>query len=218
MRIEPANASHARAIAAIYDAAASTTPTTFDLEGHPPHWWAQAIAEGEHPFLVARLEGEVVGFARAGLHKAKPAYSTTCETSVYVAQAARGQGAGRALYEALLAGLDAAPGLLLAVAGITLPNPPSIALHESFGFSHVGTFHNVGLKFDERWDVAWYERPLGLCSTCIHQRLIRSGRGSAFSMCLRHKTDPAYPKYPRLPVTACAGHEPQCEGGLSSTR
>ena len=58
----------------------------------------------------------------------------------------------------------------------------------------------------------------GLCANCIHQRLIRSGRGSTFSMCLRHKTDPAYPKYPRLPVTACAGHEPQCEGGLSSTR
>jgi hypothetical protein len=49
--------------------------------------------------------------------------------------------------------------------------------------------------------------PIGLCSSCRHQKLIRSGRGSEFSMCLRHRTDPAYPKYPRLPVTRCAGHE-----------
>jgi phosphinothricin acetyltransferase len=219
MRIERASAIHAPAIGAIYDAAARATPATFDLEGHPPQWWAQAIAAEAYPVLVAIGDGgDVVGFARASEHKVKPAYGTTCETSVYVAEHARGEGVGRALYGVLLDQLDAAAGLLLAVAGITLPNPPSIALHESCGFSHVGTFHNVGLKFDERWDVAWYERPLGLCSTCIHQRLIRSGRGSAFSMCLRHKTDPAYPKYPRLPVTACAGHEPQCEGGLSSTR
>jgi hypothetical protein len=51
-------------------------------------------------------------------------------------------------------------------------------------------------------------QPTGLCATCIHQKIIRSGRGSTVSMCLRHKTDLAYPKYPRLPVTACAGHEP----------
>jgi hypothetical protein len=58
--------------------------------------------------------------------------------------------------------------------------------------------------------------PVGLCATCVHQKIIRSGRGSTFSMCQRHKTDPAYPKYPRLPVTACAGHEPHLGG--SSTR
>ena len=49
--------------------------------------------------------------------------------------------------------------------------------------------------------------PAGLCDSCRHQKLIRTGRGSEFSMCLRHRTDPAYPKYPRLPVTACPGHE-----------
>ena len=48
----------------------------------------------------------------------------------------------------------------------------------------------------------------GLCASCRHQKLIRSGRGSVFSMCLRARTDPAYPKYPPLPVTACRGHEP----------
>ena len=208
MRIEPATADHAPAIAAIYDAAARETPATFDLEGHAPSWWATAVTDAAYPFVVAIADGAVLGFARAGQHKVKPAYATTCETSVYVAADARGRGVGRALYDVLLNELDATAALLLAVAGITLPNAASIALHEACGFSLVGTFHNVGVKLDRRWDVAWYERPLGLCATCAHQKLVRSGRGSTFSMCLRHRTDPAFPKYPRLPVRTCAGHEP----------
>jgi phosphinothricin acetyltransferase len=208
MRIEPATAAHAPAIAAIYDAAARATPATFDLEGHAPEWWAQVLDDDAYPFFVAVADGAVLGFARAAQHKVKPAYSTTCETSVYVTEQARGRGVGRALYDVLLSELDATAARLLAVAGITLPNPASVALHEACGFTEVGTFHNVGVKLDQRWDVAWYERPLGLCSTCAHQKLIQSGRGSTFSMCLRHRTDPAFPKYPRLPVRTCAGHEP----------
>jgi hypothetical protein len=47
----------------------------------------------------------------------------------------------------------------------------------------------------------------GLCDTCEHQKLVRTGRGSVFSMCLRHRTEPErYPKYPRLPVRRCAGY------------
>ena len=57
--------------------------------------------------------------------------------------------------------------------------------------------------------------PAGLCDSCRHQKLIRSGRGSVFSMCLRSRSDPAYPKYPRIPVGACAGHEPR-PGGLAA--
>jgi hypothetical protein len=47
----------------------------------------------------------------------------------------------------------------------------------------------------------------GLCDTCRHQRLVRTGRGSVFTMCLKARDDPAFPKYPRVPVTACAGYE-----------
>jgi hypothetical protein len=47
----------------------------------------------------------------------------------------------------------------------------------------------------------------GLCDTCRHQKVIRTTRGSTFSLCERSKADPAFPKYPRLPVTRCAGHE-----------
>ena len=49
----------------------------------------------------------------------------------------------------------------------------------------------------------------GLCDSCVHQRLVRNTRGSTFSLCERSRTDPAFPRYPRLPVAECRGHEPR---------
>jgi hypothetical protein len=48
----------------------------------------------------------------------------------------------------------------------------------------------------------------GLCDSCVHQQLVPNTRGSVFSLCLRSREDPAYPRYPRLPVLRCAGYEP----------
>jgi hypothetical protein len=50
--------------------------------------------------------------------------------------------------------------------------------------------------------------PAGLCDRCAHQQLVRTTRGSVFSLCQRSRTDPEhYPRYPRLPVLRCAGFE-----------
>jgi hypothetical protein len=54
--------------------------------------------------------------------------------------------------------------------------------------------------------------PAGLCDTCAHQRVIRNTRGSSFSLCERSRTDPAYPRYPRLPVVECPGWEQRPPG------
>ena len=54
--------------------------------------------------------------------------------------------------------------------------------------------------------------PSGLCDSCAHQRLISNTRGSRFSLCLRSRSDPAYPRYPRLPVLECAGYERRAAG------
>jgi hypothetical protein len=51
--------------------------------------------------------------------------------------------------------------------------------------------------------------PHGLCDGCTWQKLIRNTRGSVFSLCLRSRTDPAYPRYPRVPVASCPGFEPR---------
>jgi hypothetical protein len=53
----------------------------------------------------------------------------------------------------------------------------------------------------------------GLCDTCRHQRIVRNTRGSQFSLCERSRTDPRFPRYPRLPVTRCEGYE---EGGTDA--
>jgi hypothetical protein len=47
----------------------------------------------------------------------------------------------------------------------------------------------------------------GLCDSCVHQQLVPNTRGSVFSLCLRSRSDPGYPRYPRIPVLACPGHE-----------
>jgi hypothetical protein len=57
----------------------------------------------------------------------------------------------------------------------------------------------------------------GLCDHCIHQRIVRTTRGSVFSLCERSRTDPSYPRYPRLPMLACRGYE-QATAKESSSR
>jgi phosphinothricin acetyltransferase len=156
---------HVPGIAAIYAHEAATSAATFDLEGPPEDAWLAMLDEVDAAtgklFLVALdpETDEVLGYAKSGTHRSRPAYDTTCETSVYVANAAQGRGVGGALYDELLARLEATP-LKLAVAGMTEPNAASRRLHESRGFTFVGTFHGIGTKFGKGWDVSWFERPL----------------------------------------------------------
>jgi hypothetical protein len=58
----------------------------------------------------------------------------------------------------------------------------------------------------------------GLCDSCRHQRVVSTTRGSRFSLCERSRSDPNYPRYPRLPVVECAGHEPRPEGEKQAGR
>jgi phosphinothricin acetyltransferase len=140
------------------------TPITFDLEPFSVEqrraWFDGFAATGRRRLLVAVDTGAVVAFAGSSQFRAKAAYDTTVETTVYCAPGATGRGIGAALYAALF---DALRGedIRLAVAGITVPNEASIALHERFGFAPVGLMHGVGRKFGKMWDVAWYERRIG---------------------------------------------------------
>ena len=165
LTVVDAREEHLEAIASIYAVAARDTPATFDFEGHPVAWWRAALAAGDpatgHLLLVALDDaGAVAGYAKSGRFRDKPAYDSTREVSVYVAEAARGRGVGNALYGELLARLDAS-GLRLAVGGVTEPNPASTRLHLAHGFTLVGTFVGVGTKFGRLWDVTWYQRALG---------------------------------------------------------
>ncbi|MBW3661160.1 MAG: hypothetical protein KY397_05950 [Gemmatimonadetes bacterium] len=52
----------------------------------------------------------------------------------------------------------------------------------------------------------------GLCGRCAHARLVETPKGSRFLLCGRSRTDPTFPRYPRLPVETCRGFEPKRGG------
>lgn len=139
------------------------TAITFDLEPFTVEqrrpWLEKYKTEGPYRMLVAELDGNVVGWVSSGQFRPRRAYDRTVETTVYIAPEATGRGIGRMLYAALfdaLAGED----VHRAIAGITLPNPASVAIHESFGFKRVGVMTECGYKFGKYHDVAWYEKAL----------------------------------------------------------
>lgn len=147
--------------AAIYDDQVRTGISTFDLEPPPESYWQhhlESTEPGDH-FLVAEDDGDVLGFAYATAYRPRPAYRLTRETSVYLAEQARGRGLGRRMYGDLLARLRA-DGTHMAVALVALPNPASVALHLACGFEHLGTMREVGRKFDRWIDTAWYQLAL----------------------------------------------------------
>lgn len=131
-------------------------PTAADMAARR----AEVLARGL-PWLVAEREGAVLGFAYANWFKPRPAFRFSAEDSVYVADAARGQGVGRALLAQLVVQAQAA-GVrkLLAVVGDSA-NAGSIALHRSQGFSEAGVLRSVGWKFGAWRDIVLMEKALG---------------------------------------------------------
>lgn len=113
-----------------------------------------------HPWIVAERDGLVVGYAYAGPHRTRPAYRWAAEVSVYVDAACQRQGVGRSLYEELLV-LLRRQRLHVALAGISLPNPASVALHEAVGFTPVGVFRDIGWKAGAWRSVGWWQLILG---------------------------------------------------------
>lgn len=107
------------------------------------------------PWLVAEADGAVIGYAYAGPHQVRPGYRWSVNVSVYVAQGRHGGGIGRALYAELLSILRR-QGIVNAYAGIALPNPASVRLHEAIGMQRIAVYERVGFKLDAWHDVAWY--------------------------------------------------------------
>jgi phosphinothricin acetyltransferase len=147
--------------AAIYAPSVESAPTSFEEQAPDAAGMAARIAEytATHPWVVAEDGGEVVGYAYSCPYQWRPAYRWTATVSVYVAADRVGAGIGRALYEELLARLRR-QGFRMAVAGITLPNPASVALHERLGFAQTGVNRAVGWKLGAWRDVGWYQLEL----------------------------------------------------------
>jgi phosphinothricin acetyltransferase len=143
--------------AAIY--APFVRDTAVSFEESPPDAATMAARietiSRSYPWLVAD-DGEVAGYTYASQHRVRPGYRWAVDVTVYVAERCRGQGVGRRLYEGLLA-LLAHQGLRSACAGVTLPNPASVALHRAVGFELVGVYRQIGWKAGAWRDVGWWQ-------------------------------------------------------------
>ncbi len=155
LTIRDALAEDAGACASIYRPYVCDTAITFENEPPTVPEMARRIeaAVGSHAWLVAEIDDQVIGYAYGGPFAARAAYRWSCEVSVYLETGRRRNGAGRALYEALLPRLSRR-GYRVAVAKMTLPNEASMGLHAAFGFQPVGVHRRIGWKHGAWHDVA----------------------------------------------------------------
>jgi phosphinothricin acetyltransferase len=162
--IRPADRADVAAITRIYAHAVLTGTATFEIEAPDEAEMARrhgALADGGYPYVVAEAGEGVVGYAYAGPYRTRPAYYWSVEDSIYVAPDAHRRGIGRALLARLIEDADARGfRQMIAVIGDSA-HTPSIALHEAFGFRHVGTFEAVGFKFGRWLDSVLMQKALG---------------------------------------------------------
>jgi L-amino acid N-acyltransferase YncA len=160
-RIRLADSADAEGILAIYAPIVRETIISFEVE---PPMVNEMRGRVEAtltvlPWLVAESEAGIDGYAYASRHRERAAYQWSVDVSAYVAEAARRRGVARSLYTPLL-GILGDLGYYSAFAGIALPNPASVALHESLGFHQIGIYRKVGYKLGAWHDVGWWQREL----------------------------------------------------------
>jgi phosphinothricin acetyltransferase len=166
--IRPSRENDIPSISSIYAHHVLHGTGTFEIAPPTPEDMAQRRAEVLDrglPYLVAEVDGIVVGFAYCNWFKPRPAYRFSAEDSVYLDVQAHRRGIGRAQLAELAAAAErAGVRKLIAVIGDSR-NTGSVALHRSVGFEHVGTLTACGWKFDQWLDVVMMQRALGTGST-----------------------------------------------------
>lgn len=151
----------ADAVAEIYRPSVETGLASFEEVAPDARAMADRIRDtlATLPWLVAEIGGEIAGYAYAAPHHSRPGYRWSVNVSVYVRDGFGGRGIGRRLYEELFATLRR-QGIVNVYAGITQPNPASVALHRAMGMTPVAVYRGIGYKHGAWHDVAWYERRL----------------------------------------------------------
>lgn len=162
VEVRSAKVADAPAVAAIYAHHVRHGTASFDTV--PPtvqDWEAKisAILAKGWPFLVADASGVVAGYAYASQFRDRPAYSHTCEDSIYVSAEYLGQGVGSTLISALV-GTAKSCGFEQMIAVIGGAEPASVALHAKAGFVEAGRMRGVGRKFGKVLDTLYMQRDL----------------------------------------------------------
>lgn len=159
--IRMAEEDDAEGVREIYAPVVRETAISFELE--PPSLEEMRerirLLRSRLPWIVCAEGPEVCGYAYADRFRTRAAYQWSAEVTVYVSTAWRRRGVGQALYTSLLEALRLL-GYRSAFAGIALPNPPSVALHEALGFRLAGIFRAAGFKLGRWHDVGWWQLEL----------------------------------------------------------
>jgi len=163
-RLRRAHAGDADAVTAIYAPIVRDTSISFEVDPPGADEMRRRIelTGAVTPWLACEMPTGFAGYAYATRHRDRAAYRFSVDVSVYVHEGCRGRGVGAGLYHALLEILRV-QGFHRAYAGITLPNPASVRLHESVGFAVVGVYREVGYKCGTWHDVGWWECVLAAC-------------------------------------------------------
>ena len=161
--IRKARESDLFALTKLYNYYIENTAITFDIEPYTleqrREWFRHYNHSSRYLLCVAEQDHEILGYASTSLFNPKAAFQTSVETSIYLHPRKTGKGVGTCLYTQLFNELKQAD-VHRAYAGITYPNPVSIAFHQKFGFKEAGIFHQVGRKFGKYHDVYWLEKKL----------------------------------------------------------
>ncbi len=170
IRIRRATTADAEALLAIYAPYVEQTAITFEYEVPTVEEFNGRIAQisAKHPYLVAEdEEGRILGYSYAGAFHMRPAYQWAVETTIYLAQEAKGRGIGRQLYVELERLLEA-QNVQNTIACIAYPcgadehlTDASVRFHEAMGYRMVGRFHQCGYKFQTWYDMVYMEKMLG---------------------------------------------------------
>ena len=161
LAIRLATESDAEAIQRIYAPFVLHTAVSFETEPPGVDEMRSRILKilARLPWLVCESKGRVIGYAYASLHRERAAYGWSVDVTVYIHEDYRRHGVGKALYTSLFAVLRL-QGFYNTYAGVTLPNPGSVGLHEAMGFEPVGIYRNVGYKLGRWHDVGWWQLAL----------------------------------------------------------
>jgi L-amino acid N-acyltransferase YncA len=160
-RVRIATPADGQACAAIYAPYVTGSAISFELAPPSADEMAARISRTleRSPWLVVEVEGVVRAYAYGGRHRDRAAYDWTVETTVYVDRDFRRRGLGGIAMRSLIAVLRL-QGFHLAVAGVTAPNPGSVALHRALGFERIGEFEAIGWKQHGWHGVEWFAREL----------------------------------------------------------
>jgi L-amino acid N-acyltransferase YncA len=151
----------AAAIQAIYAPYCESSVVSFETKAPSVEEMGERIRKisGQFPWIVGEIDRRVLGYAYGCQHRERPAYQWSVDATVYVSPPAQRTGLGRGLYTSLFRIL-ALQGYYKVYAGITLPNPGSVGLHEAVGFKPVGIYRGVGYKLGSWHDVGWWQLSL----------------------------------------------------------